>query len=153
MAALQKEYGWERLSPEESMAWCEEKFPGCWLASGNDALGRPAMGSDIANYVPSFSTAEDWSLLMRVCIDMMDAMTCDLDDVRAGCIFTAQCKNMGWKNYNQEAEEKMAALYQDACAIVVLSARFVALATSLTRNASPLQTRLSSRRWRWWTRR
>ena len=30
------------------------------------------------------------------------------DDVRAGCIFTAQCKNMGWKNYNQEAEEKMA---------------------------------------------
>ena len=47
-------------------------------------------------------------------------------------IFTAQCKNMGWKNYNQEAEEKMAALYQDACAIVVLSARFVALAASLT---------------------
>ena len=114
VAALQKEYGWERLSPEESMAWCEEKFPGCWLASGNDAMGRPAMGSDIENYVPSFSTAEDWSLLMRVCIDMMDAMTCDLDDVRAGCIFTAQCKNMGWKNYNQEAEEKMAALYQDA---------------------------------------
>ena len=83
VAALQKEYGWERLSPEESMAWCDEKFPGCWLASGNDALGRPAMGSDIANYVPSFSTAEDWSLLMRLCIDMMDAMTCDLDDVRA----------------------------------------------------------------------
>ena len=41
-------------------------------------------------------------------------MHADLDAIRKGIVFMADCEGMGWKNFSFEAEKRAAQFYQDA---------------------------------------
>ena len=76
--------------------------------------GHPALWSDIKPYEPSLITEELYLPLFQEFLLIMDAMTCDLDEVRAGCIFGGQVGGMGLRHVNMELEKRGANLYQES---------------------------------------
>ena len=75
--------------------------------------GHPTVWADVQPYEPSLLTDELYTPLFQEFLLLLDAMTCDLDEVRAGSIYGGKLDGMGIKHVSMELEKRSANLYQD----------------------------------------
>ena len=91
-------------------------MPGMMIACPSRGVYQPALlACDVGKYKPGEIEWEtEWDPAARSFLLLLDALNCDLDEIRAGVEMVQDCKEMGWGNVNMEVEKRSADLYQDA---------------------------------------
>jgi len=118
-AKVKKKYALDKYDVATCMNFADEKFPGifhtCSPGSGSKLEGSTSIAMHYAEFVPSvIRTKEDWCLMVKFFVTLMDAATCTLEHMRKGVNFVSNCNGFGWKNFSLDMERKMADVYQDA---------------------------------------
>eukprot|EP00638_Chattonella_subsalsa_P001111 CAMPEP_0117763182 /NCGR_PEP_ID=MMETSP0947-20121206/18462_1 /TAXON_ID=44440 /ORGANISM="Chattonella subsalsa, Strain CCMP2191" /LENGTH=297 /DNA_ID=CAMNT_0005584793 /DNA_START=52 /DNA_END=942 /DNA_ORIENTATION=- len=108
-------YKIEEISSLQAVDWMESAFPDFIFAAEDDNLGRPILCMRYRAFSPkAVKTEQDMKYMLKGFLDMIEASTNDFDYTRRGCIFIADCGNIGWSNFSEEIERTFANLYQDA---------------------------------------
>eukprot|EP00041_Stephanoeca_diplocostata_P003061 m.31643 g.31643 ORF g.31643 m.31643 type:complete len:207 (-) comp14010_c0_seq2:676-1296(-) len=88
----------------------------CSLGSST-TVRHPTMAYHVEPYDPKLLKAKGSDGVTSTCqefIAIMEGLTADLDDVRAGCCMVQQAKGMSMKQMDVDLEKKFSAIYQDS---------------------------------------
>lgn len=119
MAAFRKQYKIEKgKSGEEAIKLLKdtnEMFPGFLGSIGVDNFGRIVQLCEYKFFDPTkLKGEEEWRTMFGAFYYMFQAMQADVESIRSGVVFAADCKGMGWSNFSFEVEKRAAEFYQDA---------------------------------------
>lgn len=84
------------------------------ISVGKDRQGRSCQLSEYKSFVPSALTGEHWRVMMILFYYLFQAMNSDLDSIRKGITFIADCQGVSWANFSFELEKRAASFYHDA---------------------------------------
>lgn len=113
-----KSYGYVKADAADSPAdrlWFHAAFPGlvqpCWPLAGR----RSVLFVDPAVYDASgISWPAQWPAAARSFLLLLDALSCDLDEARAGCEVVYDCKGLSVAQVSPWVLRGVADLYQNA---------------------------------------
>lgn len=93
----------------------EALFPGFFGGSGIDDEGRVIQHLNFAAFEPAKLTShKQWRDFMGAMYHMMQAATCDVQSIRSGSVFLADCGGLSWGNFSFEVERRCTEFLQDA---------------------------------------
>ncbi len=105
----------EKDEPMVLLKQTNDMFPGFLGAVGADNFGRNVQLCEYKAFDPTkLKGAEEWRTMMGAFYYLFQAMQADVESIRNGVVFAADCDKMGWKNFSFEVEKRAAELYQDA---------------------------------------
>ncbi len=118
LAGFRKTYklnGVEKDEPMVLLKRTNDMFPGLLVGVGVDNLGRCVQVCESKAFDPTKLKGEDeWRTMMGAFYYLFQAMQADVESIRNGIVFAADCDKTGWKNFSLEAEKRAAEFYSDA---------------------------------------
>eukprot|EP01084_Bolivina_argentea_P143718 252309_1 len=105
-----KQYKLETIT-EQRMIKCFREMSRSMRFGGVDDQGRAILAIKYSLWFPA--NYEGTDVIMRCFINMLNIFTEQLDYARNGVLFIADCKDMGWCNFNLEMEKIFSQLLQE----------------------------------------